>query len=305
MTAARPGRPRKAPDADPSPDQLRRLKFIERSAFWAGRVGRRAVANAFDVSLGHASKDFACYRRLAPRNLDYDPEEGCYRPSTAFRALFAPEPPEQLLEILGASVQLPIQERLRWLGFDAPAIRVGPLPMQMNLKTTATLFRALVSGTGLRLTYQSLELPLPALRLLQPTGFIHTGRRWLVRGWDADRQGFRDFAIARVLKATPVRSISTAPRDDAWHEMTTLEIEPGSDLSPSQAAVVAREHGMTKGHGGDWKLHYDVRLALVPYTLDFLGLRPGSVRQGDVPDVKLANYEELAVHDRRPVDRRV
>jgi hypothetical protein len=299
MGAERRGRPRKPAGARPSPEQLRRLKFIERSAYWSGRVGRRAVAHAFDVSLGHASQDFARYKQLAPSNLIYDNSEACYRPSGAFRPFFGAEPPEVLLEVLAASVGLPDAERARWLGFDAPAARVGPLPTRIAAQPTALILRAMLSGANLRFTYQSLESPEPAGRRVHPTGLIHTGRRWLLRAWDFDRAAFRDFAIARVLKAELLRVAPAAPRDDDWHERIDLVVEPAPELSASQAAIIAREYGMALDADERWRLRHDVRRALLPYLLDHLGLRPGEGRVGDIREVCLVNYSDLAAFDRR------
>lgn len=298
MTTRRPGRPAKAADAPPSADQLKRLQFIERSAYWAGGVGRRAVATAFKVSLGHASQDFARYRRMAPRNLEYVPEDGCYRPTAGFRPQFAEHPPETLLEMLAVSVDWPVDERLRWLGFDAPTMAVGPLSSRVDAPTTALLFRAVASGKSLGFIYQSLQDPEPSARRLQPTGFIHTGRRWLLRGWDPDRQGFRDFALSRISKARERAALAT-PEDKLWSETSQLLIEPAEGLSPSQADVVAWEHGMSKSEDGIWQFRSNIRRVLIPYTLDFLSLRPGATRQGDVPNVRLMNYPDLEPYDRR------
>lgn len=299
MDAERRGRPRKAPGARPSPEQLRRLKFIERSAYWAGRVGRRAVAHAFDVSLGHASQDFARYKELAPSNLVYDTGEACYRPSGNFRPFFGEESAEVLLEALAASVGLPDAERIRWLGFDAPAARVGPLPTRVALKPTAIILRALMSGVALRFTYQSLESPNPVLRRVRPTGLVHTGRRWLLRGFDFDRAAFRDFAVARVLKAELLRATPAAPRDDDWHERIDLVIEPAPELSASQAAIIAGEYGMELDEHQRWRLRHNVPRALVRYQLDHLGLRPGEGRPHGIREVQLINYSDLAPFDRR------
>src|SRR5438309_2359379 len=87
----RRGRPRKASDAAPSADQLRRLKFIERAVLWTGQVGRRAVATTFDVSVGHVTSDFQRYREMAPHNLSYDVGDKCFRPTEVFEPIFESE----------------------------------------------------------------------------------------------------------------------------------------------------------------------------------------------------------------------
>jgi predicted DNA-binding transcriptional regulator YafY len=229
--------------------------------------------------------------------LDYDPTSGCYRPTGVFRPVFDREPPETIFSILAATVDLGAADQARMVGFNAPVEAVGPLPLRINDKIAAVAVRALVGGAGLRLTYQSLEIPDPEERRLHPTGLIFTGRRWLIRGWDEDRKAFRDFAIARILKAAETILRQPTPRDEAWHEEASLRLSPAPYLSSSQAAVVGREFLMALEEGENWHVEHRVRRALVPYVLDHLGLRPRSVGS-EKSEVVLTNISELAPFDR-------
>lgn len=297
--APRRGRPRKAAGAAPSPEQLRRLKFIEQAVLWTGRVGRRAVATTFDVSVGHVSQDFQRYRRLAPRNLRYDIEAQCYRPTSGFRPVFDPGNAGDLLATLAACTTLPRQERVRALGFEIPTAAVQSLPTYVDRDLLAALVRCIVGGSAMRLTYQSLETPYPVARTFAPHGLIFTGFRWLVRGWDERHRDFRDLAIARVLKLKDLGSLSAClPRDELWQEHTTFEIIPSPSLSASQVDVVAREYGMSQKEDG-WIVRLPVRRAMVPYMLDYLGLRPGQAAVRSIETVNLRNYADLVTYDRR------
>ncbi len=295
---AKRGRPRKAIGEEPSADQMRRLRFIERAALWTGQIGRRAVATTFDVSISHVTSDFHRYRKMAPRNLSYDVADKCFRPTASFKPLFAAEDPADILSIIAASAALPNQERGRLLGFAPPVDLVQALPVIVDQTLLVTVCRAMTAGTMLDIIYQSMATPESVARSFAPHALIFTGQRWLVRGWDSRHQAHRDLALARIVSARSVGEVGDAlPRDDRWHDYATLEIGLKEGLSPGQAEVTAREFGMHRAADGVYFVRIEPRQAMVPYVLDHLRLR-STDQGGQAVPIRLRNYGEIRDFDR-------
>lgn len=298
LTPGKRGRPRKAAGAEPSADQMRRLRFIERAALWTGQVGRRAVAATFDVSISHVTSDFHRYREMAPRNLLYDVAEKCFRPTDTFRPLFGAEDPSSILSTIAASVDLPSQDRGRLLGFSPPVDVVQALPVAIDQSLLVAVCRAITSGAALDITYQSMATPEAVGRLFTPQALIFTGQRWLVRGWDERHQAYRDLALARILSAAASRDVrEDLPRDDQWHDCAALEITLIDSLSPGQMEVTAREFGMRREPDGSFAVRIEPRQAMIPYVLDYLRLRPADHAAQAVP-IRLRNYSDIREFDR-------
>lgn len=295
--AAKRGRPRRTGNAEPSADQLRRLKFIERAALWTGQVGRRAVATTFDVSVGHVTLDFQRYREMAPRNLRYDVAEKCFRPSEVFKPIFGDEDPANVLNTIAATASLPQQERGRLLGFAPLVDAIQPIPVSIDQDLLISVCRGITGGTAMAVSYQSMNTPDPQPRTFSPHALIFTGQRWLVRGWDSRHEAFRDLALARLLTAMEAGPANAIPRDDQWHDRATLEFDLIEGLSPSQAEVSAREFGMTLEKAGGYSVSIQPRQALIPYVLDHLRLRPSDVVGSLVP-IRLRNYTVIRQFDR-------
>jgi len=292
------GRPRKAAGADPSADQMRRLRFIERAALWTGQVGRRAVAATFDVSISHVTSDFHRYREMAPRNLSYDVTEKCFRPTDSFKPLFGAEDSSSILSTIAASVALPSQDRGRLLGFTPSVDVVQALPVAIDQPLLVTVCRAITAGAVLDINYQSMATPEAIARLFSPHALIFTGQRWLVRGWDGRHQAYRDLALARILSAGTSRKVSEdLLRDDQWHDRAALEIGLIDGLSPGQAEVTGREFGMGREPDGSFAVRIEPRQAMIPYVLDHLRLRPAD-HVGKVVPILLRNYGDIREFDR-------
>lgn len=296
--APKRGRPRKAADAQPSADQIRRLKFIERAALWTGRVGRRAVAMTFDVSVGHVTSDFQRYRELAPRNLSYDIGEKCFRPTDSFEPVFGSEDPATVLSTITGTASLAHQDRVRLLGFDLPADAVEALPIAIDQDLLIAVCRSITSGRALEIDYQSMTTPEPARRIFAPHALIFTGQRWLTRGWDGRHEQYRDIALARILSASSVRALSNTPRDMHWHDRARVELSLRENLSSSQKAVTAREFGMHAKGDGSFAVQINPRQAMIPYVLDHHRLRPTDPSSHTLP-IRLSDYEAIRRFDRR------
>jgi hypothetical protein len=275
------------------------MQFIERAAMWTGRVGRRAVATTFDVSIGHVTNDFQRYRDLAPDNLSYDIGERCFRPTPVFKPVFEAENASNLLRVIAATTSLPAKDGSRLLGFEIAADSVHPLPVAVDEEMLASVCRAITSGTLVQIEYQSMNTPEPVSREFAPRALIFTGQRWLVRGWDGRHADFRDLALGRILSAQNGSEVPDYPRDTAWHNVATIQIGLAAGLSPGQAQVTVREFGM-KRLMGEFSVQTNVRQAMVPYVLDHLRVRPTDAASKILP-IRLLNYPAVKAYDRPTV----
>lgn len=263
---------------------------------WTGRVGRRAVATAFDVSIGHVTNDFQRYRDLAPDNLSYDIGEKCFRPTSVFKPVFDADNSTDLLRIIAATTSLPAKDGSRLLGFEIAADAVHPLPVAVDEELLASICRALTSGALVTIAYQSMNTPDPVLREFAPHALIFTGQRWLVRGWDGRHGDFRDMALGRILSAQSGGEAPDHPRDALWHDLAVIKIGLADELSSGQAEVTAREFGMKRAKG-KYSVRADVRKAMIPYVLDYLRVRPTDSAAKGLP-LRLLNYANLKKYDR-------
>ena len=296
------GRPRKVPGAGPSADQMERLRFIERAALWTGKIGRRAVAATFDISLGHVSTDFQQYSEMAPRNLSYDVREKCYCPTDVFEPIFEMEESSKILSVVAATAVLSPKDRTRILGFDISVAAVQTLPTAIDQSLLIKICRAITAGAAVKVEYQSMSTPHPVARSFAPHALIYSGQRWLARGWDDHHKEFRDLALARILNAKMGIPVSDLPRDDQWHDRASIKLIPQDELSAGQKTVTAKEFGMRKRNDGIYEVEINPRQSMVPYILDLYRLRPSDPSAITLP-IRLQDYSTLQQFDRRPLQR--
>ncbi|MCV9999445.1 WYL domain-containing protein [Pararhizobium sp. YC-54] len=270
------------------------MQFIERAALWTGQVGRRSVASTFDVSISNVTLDFQRYREIAPRNLAYDVAAKCFRPTEVFEPVFGRDDPSSVLTTIAATASLPLQDRSRLLGFAPSVDTVQPLPVAIDQDLLALVCKSITAGSTMTITYQSMNTPHPVERSFSPHALIFTGQRWLVRGWDDRHRAYRDLALARIMSVAPGENTVALPRDDHWHDRVRILLGLADGLSPSQAAVTAREFGMSLTDGS-YAVEFEPRKAMVPYVLDQLRLRGGQKEGGPV---RIKNYSDIRSCDR-------
>lgn len=286
MRASRP-----AVDALPYA-QRQRLQFVESIAQWEGVVQRQRVCEVFDVSANHVTRDLSLYRLLSPGNLEYDVSRRAYRPTAKFRPLFASGSADEYLALLKLNLET---QGLTGIPVWAEGIPISGLPTPqrtVNATVLRVLTHALREQGAAEVEYQSLRTPQPAARLIWPHHLVHVAGRWHVRAYDARRERFADFVLARLTEARASEQVRPpqASRDSEWETELTVEIIPNPKLSPPQQAVIALEYGMvhTKHH---WVWAAKMRRALVPYFLKHHRLR----RPGARAPVIARNLEALDV----------
>ncbi len=246
-----------------------RLRFIESLACWEGAVQRQRVCDATHVSANHLSRDFKWYRDAYPDNLIYDVSGRCYRPGKSFQPKIATGAPDEYLALLLLRTNASVDDGAVWLPGPAAADAVPTPGGTVARDVLRALTGAIAHQRAVQVTYQSMTTPEPVDRLLWPHALVYNGWRWHVRAYDAERERFADFVLARFERVTQAaagkRKPEASPESDVeWTTQVTIAVTPASALTAEQTAVVAREYGMVDADGR-WLWTPTMRRCMAPY----------------------------------------
>jgi hypothetical protein len=263
---------------DPRPrpwGQDRRLEFIEYRLLWDGKINRGEVAEYFNVSIQHASLDFARYMALAKDNMEYDRREKVYRPTKQFTPLFiAPDTQTYLNELSGLAAGT-ISPSFSFVGARPPCDVVTLPVRRVRTEVLLPILWAMRDGTEIDMTYQSMRSPDPTRQWIVPHSLAFDGTRWHARGWCHRSSRFRDFVLTRIQAIHGRRASSVNLQDDVeWQTHFVVEIEPNPNLTISQRETVINDFGMVDG-----RLSKTIRRALVSYFVRHLRIHEAQEAQ--------------------------
>ena len=158
--------------------------------------------------------------------------------------------------------------------------------------TLLTLLFAIRNAKRVDVTYQSMSASEPERRQISPHALGYDGFRWHVRAFCHSRGSYRDFVIARVLRASPAQVDALgADADAAWHRRVDLVIGPNPALSPGAKRVIELDYAMQAG-----QVTISCRQALLFYTLKRLGLLPGQEAPPEVQQIALLNRDDVQAY---------
>lgn len=270
----------------------RRLEFIDWRLCWEGRINRSDLTAFFGISVPQASLDIARYIELAPNNARYDRSNKVYVASETFQALFPGTTPERYLnELLARSVGV-LQPELGFSGWRPPMDMLANPARGVDQATLLTLLFAIRNAKRVDVTYQSMSASELERRQISPHALGYDGFRWHVRAFCHSRGSYRDFVIARVLRASPSQVDALgADADAAWHRRVDLVIGPNPALSPGAKRVIELDYAMQAG-----RVTISCRQALLFYTLKRLGLLPGQEAPPEVQQIALLNRDDVQAY---------
>lgn len=248
--------------------QRQRLTYIESVAYWEGRVDRPRVVGEFNVSENHVTKDFRLYKDAFPGNIQYDETSRAYRPSPKFKPRIGRGSAEEYLSLLRAQAERRDGSLLPAMASAVVSDAVPPPQGKLEAAVLNAITRAISSGTGLVISYQSKNRPEPVSRRVWPHALLFNGTRWHARAYDEEHQRFIDLVLQRILKAKAVDEVPPIDpaQDSGWSTWITLDVIPRKSLSASQAEVVAREFGMVPA-GRGWIWNVRLRECLAGYFI--------------------------------------
>ena len=265
-----------------SPSEMRwsqetRLRAIDETVFWEGRVNRASLLRRFGISVPQATNDLRDYQARAPGNLRYDTREKAYIAEARFQPLFG----------------VPSAEA--WLAGDALVERgempIATLPRPMRMVDPWMVRRMVAArrdGLALRVMYQPMDLPEPTWRWIAPLAFGSDGLRWHLRAWNHDAARHEDLLFPRMLEVNGERPAGQVPVDADWHRLVPVRLRPAARLSPGQRGVIEADYGMVGG-----EVCLEVRAALLFLFLRRLGLDrvDGHVEVANMLDVEVVLAE--------------
>ena len=249
-----------------------RLCFVERAAWWTGEVNRSDLAGVFGISPAQASSDLQAYQELNPGALAYNMSRKCYEGQEGMGCVLHKP-------CLGEAVGMflegggPVGTMARGDG-AAGNVGVVAMPVREPKPVVARrVFLAVKRGQRMRVRYWSVNSGTSKWRWIVPHALAHDGYRWHTRAWCEEREGFRDFVLARMERADwPVFNddgspVTTPLKDAEWEEWVTLVLRPSSALEETKRKAIELDYGMAGG-----KLRYRVRRAMLRYAADHLRL---------------------------------
>lgn len=279
--------------AKPRWGQARRLAFIDLRLQYEGRINRRDLKTFFQISTPQASADLEIYRKSAPANMTYDASARMFVALETFVPQYGRSAATNYLDDLSRLANGVVEKDEVFEGFVPPTGVVATPSRAIGAPLVAALVRAIRDRLALRITYQSMDEPTPAQRVISPHALGFDGLRWHTRAWCHQRRVFRDFAIGRLtVEGTAEVDEPAIPANDVgWQTMVDIILIPHPGLTPSQRDVVMRDYEMTGG-----KRVVSCRKAMLFYTLRHLNL--------DSPEVlENAARQHVIVENRSDVDQ--
>ena len=271
-------------------EQRQRLTLLEATVFWSGEFFTNVLMDGFGISRVQASKDLTLYQSLCPGNIRYDKFLKRYVIDEPFKPGFMTGTAGEFLQVLKVR-QVRAGGALVTLVGNLPEVDVlEPVFRQVNVAVLQAVNQAIVAGKEVRVRYQSMSRPEPALHRLCPHALVFDGLRWHARAFSYTHHEFRDFVLARMLSAELSYSAEiNASEDTAWHEFVGVRIGAHPGLSATQKQAVEFDYGMEAG-----VLKHQVRAALVPYFLRVMRInRDDLTREAMVQQIVLLNRDEL------------
>ncbi|OIN06639.1 WYL domain-containing protein [Oceanisphaera psychrotolerans] len=239
----------------------RRFWLIELIANWEGRISCRHLQQFFQLGRQQASKDINQYLRHYPDNLYYSASAKGYLPTRQFAPAFiSGDVAEYLNWMTGQSAHaMPETADCR-----LPHLMLSHPPRNVSPQTIRPLVQALRRQQRVEVDYVAVSRPDRSGRIIVPTAFVNTGRRWHLRAWCEKAQGYRDLVLSRfrgeaILEGPPLAPL---PTDEGWHTELTLILTPDPRLTREQQEALALDYGMQNG-----ELRLNTRAALANYLL--------------------------------------
>ena len=168
---------------------LARLRWIDDTIYWTGRLSRTALADRFSISITQASNDISEYNRAAPGNLVLRPDKR-YGISPRFSPLF-PKDPRAFIEAAQNAPE----------GFPLPIERTVDPWRSAPADVVAALVAAAVSKEPVAASASGARVVLCPYRILDD------GDDLFVRGWDHELGRVGIYRISDLTEPSPAHSV--------------------------------------------------------------------------------------------------
>lgn len=268
-----------------SPEQ--RLQLLTDLLTWEFRLSNQRLRALFGISAVRASEWIRELREQHPDWLNHDTRSRSY---TATAVLYRGgrshtdrqsrgESLARYLNLVGLPHAPDTSTSGLWAAF--PDISLPDPAIFANLSDAINCSRVVAA------TYRSMGNPEPHIRTLSPHSLVKVGRRWHVRAYSRENEGFRDYALGRIVSLIPREEPADygAEDDTGWMTMVKVRLLAHPLLSPEQQEVIRFEYLNGTAARVD-----TCRGALVPYFIQ-------DVRAATSPDMQQPPDYQLAVEN--------
>lgn len=262
---------------------MERLKAIDRSLYWNGRISRVELIKRFNISPQQGSTDLKRYIEMVGEGVVvFDSSNKCYRPTYDFKPIYFTPSTEDFIA---------------WQSNEKDLVTRVPIP---NRSADNDILRkisvAIYEKRALNIIYTSLNNPEGRERIISPHTLVLTNSRYHIRAYCHSETDFRDFVLGRIVQAelTDIEARNKYDDED-WLTLVIVKLKPHPGLSEAQKKVIERDFDMKNG-----EVILKVEQAFLLYFLDHFNLdgkeesRPAKVQQ-----VVLANREILQLLNNR------
>lgn len=214
---------------------------------WEGRLSNKRVRDIFGIGLVRASQWIRAFREEYPGWLTFENKTKSYVASgTVYRprqpGLGGQELPAATLDSYLNLVGLPTcvkddqPDQTHWAAF--------PDLSPPDPKIFSTLSDAIRGKRVVTITYRSMREPQPHVRTLSPHSIVRAGRRWHVRAFCLESDGFRDYALRRIVEVKQQQQTAThvAIDDEAWMTMVPVRLVAHPQLTIEQQNLIRFEY---------------------------------------------------------------
>lgn len=246
---------------------------------WEGEIGNARVRQLFNLQPVQASRLLADFRAMLGDKLVEDGRAKVLH----------------LGEMTHVECSVPLDEYVLHT-MSSKGGNTGLVDARVDLTVVrpevfASLRKAVITKTGVEITYASMANPVYANRTIFPHAIVHVGRRWHVRAWCSKRRNFRDFTLGRIRSAEPVPAqvpLDIVP-DQGWQTIVNLELVAHRKLSNDQQQIVRDEY-----FGGTTSRTLPIRACLAQYVIQ--DLRATTEPEKELPpefQLEVANSGQL------------
>ena len=162
----------------------------------------------------------------------------------------------------------------------------APDPLVFSVLTEGIRTQRTVS-----ITYRSMGNPKPHQRTLEPHSIVRAGRRWHVRAFCHESQGFRDYALGRIARPELLdqKAEHFSNQDEAWNTLVPVRLIAHPCLSSDQQEVIRFEY-----FNGTAERVDTCRAALIGYFIQDIRAAV-SLEEQSPPDYQLvvSNLDEV------------
>ena len=214
---------------------------------WEGRLSNKRVRDIFGIGLVRASQWIRAFREEHPGWLTFENKTKSYVVSgTVYRprqhGLGGQELPAATLDSYLNLVGLPTSakdeqsDQTLWAAF--------PDLSPPDPKIFSALSDAIRGKRVVTITYRSMREPQPHVRTLSPHSIVRAGRRWHVRAFCLESDGFRDYALRRIVEVKQQQQAAThvANDDEAWMTMVPVRLVAHPQLTIEQQNLIRFEY---------------------------------------------------------------